>query len=332
VVVSAGISHAFGPGRVTFFENNIFGTYNAYFATDAFAQPLALSDGNQLLSAGQPLQPRTLSVNYVVNVGGAPPRASFNPLSRAASGSQVAQASAGASPGPGGAAPGGPGGGPGIPQRFLPVAPPPGTDPLSLATSRASCDADSQAQAKPALDALRAYISAYEAKKTPLPAVAVFEIVPHAASADPTVPYYLELHPKIAPPGGFSGGGQSGGGSAPPGVGPGGPGGGPPGGPGGPGGPPGGFGGPPPEGGGQSGGSEPTAAQRAAFFNSPNIKTLRGMVACQYLTVFSSSEAKAKGIVTQGGRAGLFYVPNVGLVFVRPPELPQGGGSLKQGS
>jgi hypothetical protein len=58
-------------------------------------------------------------------------------------------------------------------------------------------------------------------------------------------------------------------------------------------------------------------------------RTLRGFVGCAYVTAYTSTEAKAKGIVTEGGRPGFFYVPKIGFVFVRPPELPQGGGSLK---
>ncbi len=45
VNVSFGISHKFGPGQLTLFMNNAFNTYAGVFATDAFAQPLPLSNG-----------------------------------------------------------------------------------------------------------------------------------------------------------------------------------------------------------------------------------------------------------------------------------------------
>jgi hypothetical protein len=217
----------------------------------------------------------------------------------------------------------------------VPVPPPPGTDPLSLATTRSECDATAQTAAKPVFDALRAYVAAYEAK-TKLPDVTNFTIAAHLATADPSVPYYLELRPRRpqgaananqagsdngarggrfgGERGGFGGGGGGGPEGPPPGEG--GPGGGPPG------------GGAPP--GAASGGGAPTDAQRAAFRNSPQAVAYRAFTSCAYISVFTASEAKAKGVVPQGGRPGLFYVPKTGLTFVRPPELPQGGGSLKQ--
>jgi hypothetical protein len=76
--------------------------------------------------------------------------------------------------------------------RFEP--PPPGVDPLSLATSHPACDADAQAAATPILAQLRADAVAYQAK-APLPKSDLLEVLPHAASADPSVPYYFELHP-----------------------------------------------------------------------------------------------------------------------------------------
>jgi hypothetical protein len=47
------------------------------------------------------------------------------------------------------------------------------------------------------------------------------------------------------------------------------------------------------------------------------------------VTVLSQSGAKAKGLDVGSGRPFLGYIPKIGFVFVRPPELPQGGGSLK---
>jgi len=215
--------------------------------------------------------------------------------------SRVAQASAAPQPAAGGT-PGGPDGG-----RFVPVPPTPGVDPLALATTRASCDAAAQAQAAPLLANLRAYVTAYEAK-TKVPDLTSYDVTPHVVTVDPSVPYYLELRPK-RPAGAPATGGAAG--ATAPGTprvgglgGVGGPGGGGPGGPGG-------------------------AAGRPGGGAGAGGRGLRGIGGCAYVTVLSSDDAKAKGIVTQGGRPGLFYVPKLGLVFVRPPELPQGGGSLR---
>jgi len=161
-----------------------------------------------------------------------------------------------------------------------------------------------------------------------------------AATAVTSIPYYLEIRPNLRPPGapgnggaatgaggddqrrGGLGGGFGGGNRGEGGLGgPGGPGGGgPPEGPG---------GGPPPEGGGQGQPNPPTQAQRDAFRNSPAFKAFRGFTVCTYVTVLSSTEAKAKGIDTASRLPRLLYLPTVGFVFVRPPELPAGGGSLK---
>jgi hypothetical protein len=164
------------------------------------------------------------------------------------------------------------------------------------------------------------------------------------------VPYFIELRPNFPRPpgapqggnrGGFGGGsggrGGAGGfpGGGPPGGGPagGGPGGGPPGE---------GSGGPPPggdgeitAGGGPSARSSPTPEQEAArrnFENSPAVKAYRAFVGCAYITVLSQADAKAKGLVIEGGRPGLIYVPTIGLAFTAELQLPQGGGSVKSGS
>jgi hypothetical protein len=320
VTVAAGISHQFGPGQATLFENNVFNTYGGDFATDSFAAPLPLSNGGVFRTAGTPLTPRTINLSYAVNLGGPRPGPAIASVRNLAQARPEPMPSASAAP---------------ARTRFVPVPPPPGTDPLSLATTRSECDATAQTAAKPVFDALRAYVAAYEAK-TKLPDVTNFTIAAHLATADPSVPYYLELRPRRpqgaananeagsdngarggrfgGERGGFGGGGGGGPEGPPPGEG--GPGGGPPG------------GGAPP--GAASGGGAPTDAQRAAFRNSPQAVAYRAFTSCAYISVFTASEAKAKGVVPQGGRPGLFYVPKTGLTFVRPPELPQGGGSLKQ--
>lgn len=305
VQLSAGIAHQFGPGQVTLFENNIFDTYGGLFATDANAVALPLSNGDLFRTAATPLLPRTINLFYTMTLGGPRPGPAF------ASVANAARAAAAAVPAPGPSGSPGPRGG-----CFVPAPPLQGTDPLSLATARPSCDATAQAEAKPVFDGIRAYVAAYDAK-TKRPDVPNVQITPHTANADGSLPYYLELRPNIPRPAGLRA----------------------------PGGAPrrmGGIGGPrgegegpaaaPPAGTPPDGGS-PADAQRTAFRNSPAARAFRGFAGCAYITVLSSADAKAKGIVpAAGGRPGLYYLPGTGFVFVRPPELPQGGGSLKPGS
>jgi hypothetical protein len=328
VSVSYGISHRLGPGQVTFFENNAFNAYGGLFATDADARPLPLSDGAQLLAAATPLLPRTFFLSYAVALGGPAPGPAFRQFQR----SRLAQVQPTPEPTASGA------------QRrnfrFASNPPPAGTDPLSLATTRDSCDATQQPLATPLFDSLRAYVAAYEkGEKTPdVPGVT---LTVHKTPAGSTVPYFIEMRPNFprlpgVPQGGGFGGGRGfggpGGGS--PGGGP--PGGGPPGG-----GPPGeGPGGPPGAGDGEITGapstrSTPTPEQEAArrnFENSPAVKAYRAFVGCAYITILSQSDAKAKGVVIEGGRPGLIYVPTIGLTFVQELQLPAGGGSVKSGS
>ena len=65
-------------------------------------------------------------------------------------------------------------------------------------------------------------------------------------------------------------------------------------------------------------------AARRAFQNSPELKAFRGFVGCAYITILSEADAKAKGIVLEGGRPGLIYVPGIGLAFVQPPATSAG--------
>jgi hypothetical protein len=309
VTASFGIAHDVGAGRLTLFENNAFNTYAGEFTSAAYAQPIRLSNGGQLALGANPLTPRTISLTYAMVVGGARPSASFVPKAVAAA------------PGAGAAAT--------PPIRFQPVPPPPGTDPLSLATTRESCPADAQNAARPLLEALRAYVTAYEGQQ-PLPEIEAFKVVPHALPAGTgPLPYYLELQPKApasgeaapASPRAGAGdgapapegpGGPPGAGGPPPGAGPGGPGL---------------FGTP---GGRVSGGSGAGASGGAP---PPQVRRLGGLMRCAYVTALSQDEAKAKGIEpAANGRPGLYYAPTIGIVVVRPKELPSGGGSLKGGS
>ncbi len=365
IVASAGISQPAGPGRFTIFENNIFNTYGYDFSEDFYARPLPLSGGGRLITAGSPLGQRSINIAYALVVG-APHQRLSNELTgaraRVASGSPAASGAPAGSGSPAPAASGTPR------PRLVAVPPPPGTDPLAVATSRETCDAAAQANGAPVLAFLKTYVAAYEAKTT-LPVSEVLDLVPHIIVGKP-LPYYLELRPKFggnrsgrtagagAPPsGGFgAGGGSGGGGGRGEGGGPGGEGGGP----GGPGGgrPGGGVGGGP--GGGDAPGAAPDAAATAAIRNSPAARGFRGLAACAYVTPLTAGEAAARGVdvasltpaprggapsappvapgaatggTAPAGRGGalrrLLYLPGTGLVFVRPPELPQGGGSLK---
>jgi hypothetical protein len=341
VSVSFGASHRLGPGQVTVFENNAFNAYAGLFATDADARPLPLSGGAELLTAATPILPRTYFLSYAVAIGGPAPGPAFRQFQR----SRLAQAQPTPAPEPEPSA----SGGPRRNFRLTSNPPPPGTDPLSLATTRDSCDATQQPLASPIFDGVRAYVAAYE-KGEKTPDIAGVTLTVHKTPAGSAVPYFIELRPNFPRPpgapqggnrGGFGGGsggrGGAGGfpGGGPPGGGPagGGPGGGPPGG---------GSGGPPPggdgeitAGGGPSARSSPTPEQEAArrnFENSPAVKAYRAFVGCAYITVLSQADAKAKGLVIEGGRPGLIYVPTIGLAFTAELQLPQGGGSVKSGS
>lgn len=316
VSVSFGISHRFGPGQLTLFENNAFNTYAGDFASDTFAQPLTLSNGMPFYTAATPLTPRTLFLSYATAIGGPAPGPAFKSLVR---NNQVA-----AAPKPSA-----------TPRRdfarLVSYPPPDGVDPLSVATTRQGCTDELQTAAKPVFDAIRAYVKGYEAGATP-PPIPNVNVSAHKAAAGLAFTYYLELRPNLPRPPGAQGG-DNGGARArlPRGAGAGG-------GAGGPGGPPGGLGG---EGGGGEGGpppgvgnaGQPTPDQVAAarrFINSPEVRAYRGFVGCSYVTLMTATDAKAKGIVSDNGRPGMLYVPTIGLVYVQVPALPQGGGSLKQ--
>jgi hypothetical protein len=319
VNVSFGASHKLGPGQVTLFENNAFNAYAGVFATNSDAHPLALSNGEQFLSGATPLLPRTLFLTYAVTVGGPAPGPAFKQFQHA----RIAQLQPTPEPTESSAP---------HRRRFTAYPPPLGTDPLALAVSRDSCDAAAQALSKSLFDALHAYVSAYE-KGEKTPAVPGMRLTAHRTAAGSAVPYFIEVassarRPATAGAGGigtrgFGGGGRRGAGGAPGGGGL----------------PVGGA--PPGEGAGASGGFGAPAfnpltpdqiAARRKFENSPEMKAYRAFTGCAYITVLPQADAKAKGIVIEGGRPGLLYVPGVGLTFVQEKQLPQGGGSVKNGS
>jgi hypothetical protein len=238
------------------------------------------------------------------------------------------------------------------------VAPPPGTDPLAVATSRTECTAELQPLATKVLAQLGAAAQAFAAGATTLPTVDGVSVTPHG---DAKGSWWLALGPQIPPNlvrrpegnGTNGAGGDRRGGF---------------GGPGGPGGP---GQGPPP------GGFEPEVtvgpnanenAPRPQFSPSPELiaalQPFRALVSCSYGTVLTPAEATAKGIDlgpqgpvpgaspapspaaspapgasprpgegrggAQRGRGFLQYAPNVGIFVVRAPDLGTGGGSVKK--
>jgi hypothetical protein len=323
VNVSFGVSHRWGPGQVTLFENNAFNAYAGVFATNSYANALALSNGAGYRTAATPLTPRTIFASYTMAIGGAAPGPSFRQFQRA---SRVASQP---TPAPS------PSANPRRTGRFTSNPPPPGTDPLALATARDTCDEAAQTDAKALYDALHAYVAAYERGEKPLD-VPHLTIVAHKTAATASVPYFLELRPNLPrPPGGLQNGAGGQGdisGSGRRGAGANGPGGGARGGV--AGGMPGAEA--PAEGGEIVAQSVPQQARtpeqetaRRNFQNSPELKAYRSFVGCAYVTLLGEADAQAKGIDVAGGRPGLIYVPGIGIAYVQARQLPQGGGSLK---
>lgn len=340
VEFSAGIAHPLGIGMLTLFETNVFNTETALFGTTAGAVPEPLAGGSFLQTVARPLAPRTIQLSYAINTG-ARPGAGFarGAVGGGAGGRSPGErlanrnvALAGASP-----APNGPGPVFGFGQLHF-VAPPPGTDPLSVATTRSECTADLQPIAQKVLAQLGVFAQAYAAGVKPLPTVDGINVTPHG---EPPGPWYLGLGPEIprgafrrpnGPPGG--GGGRFGGG-------------------------PGGPGGPPPafqsqvEVGPNTGPSQP----RPQFTPSPELiaalQPFRALVSCSYGSVLTPDDAHARGFDVPtpgtrpspapsrspgapppGPRGGGFidYAPSPGIFVVRPPELGPGGGSVAQPS
>lgn len=305
IVATAGIAHAFGPGMLTLFESNIFNQFGYEFASNTYGVPLPLNGGGTLPTIGRPLSPRQLNATYRMKLGAPAPSAAFKGVAT------LAQSQPAASPTPRG-------------FRLNLATPPPGADPLSVATGRESCTVDDAKLAAPVLAEIKTYATAYEAKRTP-PEFKDIEISAHQTTDGTS--YYLQIRPKFVP--GPNGQGQQ----RVPGAG-------------GPGGPRqrGGEGGAPVTGGEPGGGpggpiiiqsQQPNPQAQARFRQlqaNPLVQTFRAFLGCSYLTALTTDEAKAKGVVQERGRGpGMFYAPGTGLFVVRPPTLPAGGGSLGGG-
>jgi hypothetical protein len=313
VNVSLGISRPVGIGQLTLFETNVFNEQTGLFSTDEGAIPEPLVGGGELIVAANPLPPRTIQLSYSFNTG-ARPGAGF---ARRFGGGAARAPAAASSPAPGAAR-----GGLGFGQLNF-IAPPAGTDPLALATTRPECTADLQPLAQTALDQLGAAAKAYAAGQ-PLPPVTGIAVT---GVGSPSGVWYLNIGPDL-PAGLFPRRPAGAAGPGPGGPGPGGPG------DGGPGGPPPAF----------------TPQVRVApstpsapFTPSPELiaalKPFRAFTACSYGTVWTAAEAKDKGFdvpppgapAANGRRGGfLHYAPSPGVFIVRPPQLGTGGGSVKQ--
>jgi hypothetical protein len=314
---SAGIAHPLGNGMLTLFETNMFNTESGLFATlGSIQQPLV--GGGFLLSVARPLSPRTIQVSFAMNTG-ARPGAGF---ARGAGGAR-----AGASP-----APRAPGAAFGF-GRLNFIAPPAGTDPLSIATSRSECTADLQPVAQKALAQLGAAAKAFADGQTPLPVVDGVTVTPHGQR---TETWYFGLGPDISR--GLFGRGPGG---APNGARP--------------------RPGPPGEGGAPrpfqsqiAVGPSAPSSPRPQITPSPELLAallpFRALVSCSYGTVLTLDDARARGFnvptpgvrpppaaspspgATPALRGGGFinYAPSPGIFIARPPDLGSGGGSVAQ--
>lgn len=288
--VSWGISHAFGPGRLTLFETNAFNAESGEFSTLQYAQPVPVSGGGVVFFAANPLLPRTISLNYTVAVGKG---AQKSPSVLASAARLAARQNGGGSGGP----PGGPG-------QFRRNVLPAGGDPFALATDNQLCNAAAQEIAKPLLDGLRAYVTAYE-NKQPLPPTGEYTVIVHTTAPGSAPAYWLEIRPPL-PPGAAPGAARRN----------------------------------PQQGGSQNVAIEgaPVITPSPNPSGSPGPRRrgegperFRAILACEYIATLTPDQAKAKGIDTNG-RVFMGYAPGIGIFGVQPRQLPQGGGSLRGGS
>ena len=298
--VNWGISRALGQGRLTLFESNAFNAVSGDFSTLAYAEPVPVSGGGVVFFAANPLLPRTISVNYTINVGkGARPA-----LSSLQQQARVAGRD-------GGGGPGGPGGPRGGPFQFRRNVLPSGGDPFSLATDNPMCNAQAQEIAKPLLDRLHAYVTAYE-RKTALPETPGYVVTAHTAAAGSAIPYWLEIRPEGLGPPGQRGPGENrafGGGRSSQNVA---------------------ISGAPVVTPSPAASPQPSSSPRPqGQRRGEGPERFRAIIGCTYIADLTTEEAKAKGIDTNG-RVFMGYAPGIGIFGVQPRQLPQGGGSLRQ--
>ncbi|MDE2572387.1 MAG: TonB-dependent receptor [bacterium] len=160
-VANAGLSRRYGGGTLTLFVTNLFNTDVGPFSSLQYAQPQPLNGGGALRQAAIPLPARRYTLSYRIALGG-PAHA----------------------PAPHGDSDGRP--------RLRAVPPPPGVDPLTMATTLGACTADGRRRAASFLAALRAFVAAYRSGAAPLPIPDV-RVVAHPAASST---WWIELHPR----------------------------------------------------------------------------------------------------------------------------------------
>ena len=261
-LVNAGISRQLGNGRLTLFASNVFNTESGAFSSLAFSQPVATSGGGAMAVAATPNQPRAFTISYTFNGG----THAGQTLSPAAAGSAAS------------------------------FPPPPGVDPLSVATSRKTCLAQEAKVAGPYLAQFRAAVDAF-VSGAPLPKIDFIRVIPHG---DRTGDWYFEFRPQLPAnsAAGATGGEER---SAPTGA------------------PP---TGPITVGPGQGPALPPPTSARAAA-----LQRIASLFDCSYSTSLSFEEGQRRGFTEVVRTIG--YAPGIGFFDVQPKAVAPGGGSLK---
>jgi hypothetical protein len=159
VVADAGLAYDFTHGRLTVSESNVFNKFGYEFASSTYAVGPPTVGAGPLAVIARPLAPRQINVTYAVKIGYGQTAA------------QAAQWQSGtrevAQGGP--QTPGGPRGGRGFffgaLREGFPQTPP--ASPFAPDTTRPSCTAAAAQAAGTILGAMKAYVAALEAAKTP---------------------------------------------------------------------------------------------------------------------------------------------------------------------
>jgi len=159
---SFGITHPLGIGMLTLFETNAFNNQTALFSTVNGAQPQPLVGGGFLLVAANPLPPRTFP-DFVLDQHR---RAQRRGLRARRARRRFAASGRANGAGVGEPGPAGPGGGAFAFGELHFKAPPGGTSPLAVDTTRTECTAELQPLATTALAQLGAAAAAYAAGTT----------------------------------------------------------------------------------------------------------------------------------------------------------------------
>ena len=182
--MSFGVSHRFGPGQLTLFENNAFDTYAGILATDTYARPLPLSDGLSFVTSANPLTPRTIFASYSVAIGGPAPGPAFKGRGAA----RVAQAP---SPEPSASAAA-------RRIRFTSNPPPPGDRPARTPHRRAKRAMPMRAPQRRPFTTVFTHTSPRTKPARNRRTFRDLAITAQKTAAGATAPYYLVLRPTFA--------------------------------------------------------------------------------------------------------------------------------------